>query len=117
MNFNEVPEIIKKIHALVIEKKGEKPVIFDLRSLTTITDYFYIVSGWSDRQVKAIYKAIDENLRHNDLYPMHLEGEEACKWILMDYGEIIVHVFLQETREYYNLEHLWADAPQVLLND
>jgi len=88
-----IPTIIKLIHRIVLDKKGENPLLFDLRDLTPFSDFFYIVSGWSERQVKAIQKDIEEQLHKDKVYPQHIEGEESGKWILMDYGSVIVHIF------------------------
>ena len=116
MDLSDVPQIIRDIHTIVLEKKGENPYLFDLRGLTPFCDFFYIVSGWSDPQVRAIHKTIEERLHKQKIYPLHIEGEESGKWILMDYGSVVVHVFLHETRKYYDLEHLWADSPSIDLS-
>lgn len=107
----EIPEMITIIHEAALNKKGEKPLALFVRELTSIADYFYIVSGWSERQVRALYQEIAERLREAGHKPIHVEGEETSHWILIDYGTVIVHIFLQETRDYYSLERLWADAP------
>lgn len=105
--------ILKTIHAAVFDKKGDNPVILDVHDLTSIADFFYIVSGWSERQTQAITREILERLLAMKIKPLHVEGEENNRWILADFGHILVHVFLHETRNYYDLEHLWADAPRV----
>jgi ribosome-associated protein len=101
---------IKKIVNLIEDKKGENIIVLDLMGLTWITDYFIITSGDSQIQTKAIAENIIENLKET---PISVEGIDDGKWILIDYGEIIVHIFLNETREYYKLEKLWADAKIV----
>jgi ribosome-associated protein len=101
---------IKKIVNLIEDKKGENIIVLDLKGLTWITDYFIITSGDSQIQTKAIAENIIENLKET---PISVEGIDDGKWILIDYGEIIVHIFLNETREYYKLEKLWADAKIV----
>ncbi|MCS7181474.1 MAG: ribosome silencing factor [bacterium] len=98
---------IKKIVNLINDKKGENTIIFDLKNLTWITDYFIITSGESLIQTKAIAENIISNIKE---VPVSIEGIEDGRWILIDYGEIIIHIFLNETREYYKLEKLWADA-------
>ncbi len=101
---------IKKIVRLIEEKKGENTIVLDLHGLTWITDYFIITSGDSLIQTKAIAENIIENIKET---PISIEGIEDGKWILIDYDEIIIHIFLEETRNYYKLEKLWADAKIV----
>ncbi|MCM8819140.1 MAG: ribosome silencing factor [Candidatus Omnitrophica bacterium] len=101
---------IKKIIKLIEDKKGENTLILDLNGLTWITDYFIITSGTSLIQTKAIAENIIENMEEN---PISVEGIEDGRWILIDYEEIIVHIFLEETRNYYKLEKLWADAKEI----
>lgn len=101
---------IKKITKLIEDKKGENTVILDLQGLTWITDYFIITSGSSLIQTRAIAENILENIKEN---PVSVEGIEDGKWILIDYDEIIIHIFLDEMRDYYKLEKLWADAKQI----
>jgi ribosome-associated protein len=98
---------IKKIVKLIEDKKGENIIVLDLKNLTWITDYFIITSGDSQIQTKAIAENILTNMKEN---PISVEGIDDGKWILIDYGEIIIHIFLNETREYYKLEKLWSDA-------
>jgi ribosome-associated protein len=98
---------IKKIVKLIEDKKGENIIVLDLKGLTWITDYFIITSGESQIQTKAIAENILTNIEEN---PISVEGIDDGKWILIDYGEIIIHIFLNETREYYKLEKLWSDA-------
>lgn len=101
---------IKKIVKLIQDKKGENIIVLDLKGLTWITDYFIITSGESLIQTKAIAENILTNIEER---PISIEGIEDGKWILIDYDEIIVHIFLNETRDYYKLEKLWSDAKIV----
>jgi ribosome-associated protein len=88
--------------------------VLDVGGLTTLADYFVICTGNTDRQVKAIADEVDEAMRASYReHPHHVEGLAHCRWVLMDYSDVIVHVFERETREYYNLDGLWADAPVV----
>ena len=96
-----------------IEKKAERPVVLDLRELGSITDYFIICHGRSTRQVQAIADRIEEVLKSAGVPPNHIEGYDAAEWILMDFVDFVVHVFLEETRNYYSLEKLWSDAPRL----
>ena len=82
--------------------------------LTAIADYFVICSGRSDRQVGAVASGIVDTLRDEGVRPLAVEGERAARWVLIDYGSVIVHVFAPEEREYYGLERLWAAAKPVV---
>jgi ribosome-associated protein len=82
--------------------------------LTTMADYFVICSGRSDRQVQALSGGIIDELRDDGLRPLGVEGLEAARWVLIDYGSVIVHVFAPEEREYYALERLWSKATPVV---
>ncbi|MEK6777162.1 MAG: ribosome silencing factor [bacterium] len=95
-----------------LEKKAQDLVILDLSGISSFTDYFVICSGSSTRQVKAIAEEIEMSLSKLKVEPGHIEGAAEGRWILMDYGDAVVHVFLEETRQYYRLERLWGDAPQ-----
>jgi ribosome-associated protein len=94
-------------------KKALDPIGLDLRDLDGVSDYFLIVSGASEVQVKAIAEAVEERLAGLGLRPWHVEGLGGRRWVLMDYVEIVVHVFHERTREYYLLERLWGDARRV----
>jgi len=105
---------IDHIVELAMEKKATDVVILDVRGLSSITDYYLICSADTEPQVKAIA----DNIRRGTLNkPWHLEGYEKLKWVLLDYLEIVVHIFRSEERSYYNLEKLWADAPIMELFD
>lgn len=96
------------------ENRGRDIVILDVRKLTSIFDYFVIASGTSRRQLHAMSEEIDHRLE-DDLHDERLgiEGYAESRWILLDYGSVVVHLFDDETREYFALEELWADAPRV----
>lgn len=94
------------------EKKASDSTLLDLREMSTITDYFLICSGGSDRQVQTIADAIDEELSKRDVHPVGREGYDEGRWILLDYDDFIVHVFQPEVRKFYDLERLWGAAPQ-----
>ena len=95
------------------DQKAENVIILDVRKLTTIADYFLICSGNSPIQVRAIASFIEEELKKVNVRMDHQEGFEEGKWVLLDYGEVIMHIFYHETRLYYGLEHLWGDAKTV----
>jgi len=106
-------ERARQIARILDEKKGEEIKILHIGDLTTIGDYFVVATGNSTTQVRALADAVDEKLSAEGLEPRRVEGYQSCQWILMDYGDVIAHVFLRETREFYALERLWSDAPLV----
>ena len=90
--------------------------MLDIRKLSIIADYFVICNGTGDRHVKAIAREIDDKLREEDgTKPVNIEGITEGQWVLMDYGDVLVHVFEPSTREFYRLEQLWAGAQPVLM--
>jgi ribosome-associated protein len=95
------------------EKQGRDILVLQVRDLIAITDYFVIVSGATDRQVKAIGDAVEDELRRSGAKPIRREGERDMRWLLLDFADIIVHVFHEEDRAYYELERLWKDAPSI----
>ncbi len=98
-------------------KKGEDVLVLDLRELTSFTDFFVILTGNSSRQNAAIVDSIEQDLKKKKTRPLGIEGKEVGEWILMDYGDFVVHVFSKRAREYYSLEKLWGDAPRVAYAD
>lgn len=106
-----------KISELIFSKKGYDVKLLDLRELTTITDYFIICSADSDTQVKAISDEVDKTLRDEGIKSWHKEGYRSLNWVLLDYVDVVVHVFKKESRDFYNLEKLWGDAPTVEMED
>lgn len=95
-------------------KKGEGMVILNLKGISSFTDYFVVMHGNSKRQNVAICENVERELKENDIRPESIEGRENAEWILMDYGNFIIHIFSKETREYYSLEKLWGDAPRLV---
>jgi ribosome-associated protein len=91
-------------------KKAEEIIILEIGKISLITDYFLICSGDSDVQVKAIADAVVEKLRKEGVRLGHLEGYNEGRWILLDFGDIVAHIFYGETRKFYDLERLWKDA-------
>jgi ribosome-associated protein len=95
-------------------KQASDSVILDVRELIVITDYFVIASGSSDRQVRTLVEEIEKGVRERlGVKPVRREGEDGWQWVLLDYVDVVVHVFSEEQREYYDLERLWRDAPRV----
>ena len=108
--------LVRAAAAAAQSKKAVDIVALDLRSLSGVADYFVICSGTSEPQVKAIAEAVEEKLRVLGAKPWHVEGRESRRWLLLDYVDLVVHVFHEKTREYYLLERLWGDAGSVDLD-
>ena len=102
-----------KITELIFTKKGYDVILMDLQKLATFADYFIICSADSDTQVKAIADEIDKSLRDEGIKCWHKEGYQALRWVLLDYVDVVVHIFKKDVRDYYSLERLWGDAPGV----
>lgn len=96
-----------------MDKKAVDVLVLELKGVSIIADYFIICSGESTTQVRAIVEAIEDNFSKKSIRPIGIEGLNYSHWVLMDYGDIIVHVFEEETRAYYQLEKLWLDAPRI----
>ena len=96
------------------EKQARDPVVLDVRDLLNAFDLLFIASGRNDRQVRAIVEEIERRVKlATGLSPSHSEGLDSCEWVALDYGFVIVHVFDETHREYYDLEHLWSGAGRV----
>lgn len=97
------------------DKKAANILLLDLHDLSMVADYFVICSGSNDRQLRAIADGIDDSLRkEHKARPHHIEGSDVGGWVLMDYGDLIIHIFAPSHRAHYNLEALWAKAPVLL---
>lgn len=110
-------EIAVAAGEIALSKKAIDVKVLDLRELTTVTDYFVICSGNLDLHVKAISDAIVEELEKRKIKVWHIEGYSALKWVLLDYVDVVVHIFNQEARDFYGLERLWGDAPTEVLSE
>lgn len=98
----------------IAEKKGLSIALLDVSRLIVLTDVFVIATGTSNRHVKTLVEEVEYQLkRDHDRKPLRREGEAHGRWVLLDYGDMVVHVFDQETRNYYDLERLWGDAPRL----
>ena len=95
-----------------LDKKAYDLVVLDVEALTSMASYFVICTGRSDIQVQTISRAIEDALRQEGIRPLALEGASHGQWILMDYGDVVVHIFYETVREFYNLEGLWVKAPR-----
>ncbi len=96
-----------------VDNKGQDVLVLDLRGITPIFDFFVIATGASRRQVHTIVEEIDATLREVGDVRMGVEGYDVSKWVVQDYGDVMIHVFDPDTREYYKLEELWADAKKI----
>lgn len=98
----------------IADKKGQALTLLDVSELVVLTDVFVIATGTSNRHVKTLVQEVEHQLKTGwDRRPLRREGEDHGKWVLLDYGDLVIHVFDEETREYYDLERLWADAPRI----
>ncbi|MBI9082085.1 MAG: ribosome silencing factor [Desulfobacterales bacterium] len=96
-----------------LAKKAEAPVFLDIRRFTSVAEAFLIVSGRSNRQVSAIAEHIKTDLKKHGIQPLGMEGAKEGHWVLIDYGHVVIHVFYDPVRSFYDLEGLWSDAPRI----
>ena len=122
MNVNAEPrptsdlDTAARVREAVLAADDRKAVdlkVLHLEKISDFTDYFLICSGTSERQVQAIADAVQEKMRGDRVRPLHVEGYNRAQWVLLDYGDFVVHVFQEEPRRFYSLERLWGDAPDV----
>ena len=107
--------IAKMVATAAEDKKAKDTVILNLNKLTLIADYFVITSGDSEPQLKAISNFIMRKLKENKIRLLHYEGKPGTGWILLDYGDVIVHIFSREKRDFYDLEYIWQEAKKIRL--
>ena len=106
-----------KIAEILDSKKAQDIQALDTREITTVTDFFLLASATSHTQVRALADEVDEKITEEfKRNPLHKEGYSSADWILLDYGDVVVHIFHQESRAFYHLEHLWADAKSLDLS-
>jgi len=110
---NKIKKRAVKAAELALDKKANNVVILDLKDLSTIADYFVICSGDNRAQIRAIAESIDEHFSKEKIFPLGKEGMDSARWVLMDYGDMVVHIFDEETRSYYNLDKFWMDARRI----
>ena len=113
----EAKEMAKLAVAALEEKKAVDVKVIDIEKISTLADYFIIASGTNRSQVQAMAEAVEEELQKQDIHPKNVEGYQSANWILMDYGDFIIHLFDKESREYYNLERIWRDAKFIEVQD
>jgi ribosome-associated protein len=100
---------------IALQKKPQNPILLDVESTSSFTHFFLILSGTSTRQTQALAGHLQETLGKMGIRPRGIEGQEAGQWILMDYDEVVVHIFYESVREFYDLEGLWMEAPKISL--
>ncbi|MBN1542767.1 ribosome silencing factor [candidate division KSB1 bacterium] len=110
-------ELADRIAQHLIEKKGSDILIMDLRGITSVTDYFVVCTAESEVQAKAMTEHVAEQLNKNGVRSWHVEGNQASRWILLDFIDVVVHIFQPEIRAFYNLERLWGDAKFIQVKD
>lgn len=110
-------EKVKLAYEALDEKKGEDIQIIEIREVSIIADYFIIASGSNSLQVDALVKSVHEKLAKSGYEPQRIEGIRSASWILMDYGDVIVHVFSKEDRLFYNLERIWRDGKVINIDN
>jgi len=104
---------VREAVAAIRDTKGDEIRVCDLAGIADFSDWFVLASGFSERQVQAIADRVEERLKARGTRPLHVEGYPAAQWILLDYGDFLVHVFRDEKRRFYGLERLWSDAEDV----
>ncbi len=106
-------EIAEQAALSMLAKNAVDVMIIDLRGLSSITDYFVIGTAGSEPQIKAVVEQVTADLKERDTAPWHSEGKQSWRWVLLDYVDVVIHVFRDEVRAFYGLERLWGDAPRV----
>jgi ribosome-associated protein len=112
----ETKDMTVEAGKLALDKKAKDVVVLNLTGLTDIAEYFLIAGGSSERHVKTISDAVEAGLKAQGIRPLSMEGYEEGRWVILDYGHTIVHVFLEELRELYDLESLWIEAKRQTLD-
>ena len=115
--MNQSKEMAKLAYTALSDKKGEDIQIIDISGVSVLADYFLIVNGNSDSQVNALVDNVEEELHKAGYSLVQREGNASGRWVLLDFGDIIVHVFDRENRQFYNLERIWKDGHHVSVQD
>ncbi|NEX12345.1 MAG: ribosome silencing factor [Prosthecochloris sp.] len=114
----DVSELLARRAAeLSLEKKCEDVKILDVRGLTSVTDFFVLATADSERKAKAAYEHIVDELKKDDERPLHIEGGDSLHWVLIDYVDVVVHIFMPDERRFYDLESLWGDGKITVVED
>ena len=109
-------EISEQAALSMLAKNTADVMIIDLRGLSSITEYFVIGTAGSEPQIKAVVEQVTEDLKARDITPWHTEGKQSWRWVLLDYVDVVIHIFRAEVRSFYSLERLWGDAPQITVS-
>ena len=112
MEIEDIKAVVKEIYEAIDDKKGEDIAVINIGGLSIIADYFVIASAGSERQAKAIATEVQKKLAKKGIFPKGKEGHSSPSWILLDYGDVMVHIFKSEERYFYDLERTWKDAPR-----
>lgn len=110
-------QLAQRAAELAWEKKGNDIVILDVKKLTDVTDFFIIISGESELHVKALSDYLEEKLEQEQMKVWHREGYSNLNWVLLDYVDVVIHIFKDQTRQYYQLEKLWGDARIIRIEE
>ncbi len=108
----ESKALLETCVALLKEKKAQEILSLDIRELSVVADYFLLATAGNNRQAQALADHLREETKKLAISPLRVNGYQEGRWVLLDYASVIVHIFLPEERQYYNLERLWGDAPQ-----
>jgi ribosome-associated protein len=114
---SDTDRMARLIASLLLSRKGEDVVLLRMDEVLPLTDYFVIATGRNARHVKALRDAVERGLKDRKILPLNRSPKEAMTWVLLDYGDVVVHLFQPEAREFYDLENLWADAENIPLDD
>ena len=114
--LSENPQV-KKAISLMLEKKAQDVVIFDMREFTQLFDFVIIASGLSTTQIDVVCRNLEKGLKETGARPLGIEGASDSGWMLLDYVDFVVHVFSEEKRKYYRLEQLWGDMPSIKIEE
>ncbi len=115
---NNFPPLVTIINEALLEKKAEKVRVLDVRNLTTLTDFFIVCQGNSDTQIKALANNVTEKIKEQTgEHVWRKEGLESRRWVVLDYVDVVVHIFNEETRSFYGLENMWNDAKVIDIAD
>jgi len=113
-NSGLAPENLAKLcRQIALDKKAEDAMILDVRGISNVADFFFICTGTSEPHLKAIADEISRRLRNEGIRPLHRDGYPPSRWIVMDYNDVLIHIFHPELRQRYGLEDLWGDAKRV----
>lgn len=111
--IESIEKIVKVAYDAIDDKLGEDIIVLNVGKISSVADYFIIASAPSERQVKAIAHNVEDELKKDEVCVISKEGQDTSRWILLDYGDVVVHIFHDDERDVYSLERLWKDAPNV----